>query len=490
MNQVKSQRLIIYIWLFLALAACQSSERPIDRDNLETASAELLGCLAMADQFRKIVDSEGVRNASALALASVPMFHSNRFLDLLAKEAATESQTRQWFSQSATLAAAVRGSENQNLEHPWSDSRLDRLNLCAENFANHDEHINSRRQTLQQLPLIPDNYSSLPQWLGFNWLLRPIFKSRIELLHEEEKRLFDQTRPFDVSFSYKPKGTSHQKDSEIAQWFVDAYDANPLKTPMLTDTQLSSLIALHRPRFTIEFKDDNDLIGQPVWQDEELAISLDKPTVYTLPSLTRFGTNNLLQLNYVVWFSERKPTSSLDLYAGNIDGLIWRVTLDEQGKVLLYDSIHSCGCYHKYFIATDEVSTRKLSLSEEPANIFTLANINTKAGVHIRLTANEHYVVGVSDSDSELVNAKPYSTASYNELSNLNYQGRSKSLFSGSGIIIDSKRIERFTLWPTGIDSVGAMRQWGSHATGFVEQQHFDDATLLNHYFLRLNSRR
>ena len=109
MNQVKSQRLIIYIWLFLALAACQSSERPIDRDNLETASAELLGCLAMADQFRKIVDSEGVRNASALALASVPMFHSNRFLDLLAKEAATESQTRQWFSQSATLAAAVRG---------------------------------------------------------------------------------------------------------------------------------------------------------------------------------------------------------------------------------------------------------------------------------------------------------------------------------------------------------------------------------------------
>jgi hypothetical protein len=488
MNQVKFQRLIIFIWLSLALAACQSSERPIDRNNLKTASAELLGCIAMADQFRKIVDSDGVRNASALALASVPMFHSNRFFDLLAKEAATESQTRQWFSQSATLAAAVRGSENQNLEHPWSESRLNRLNLCAENFATYDEHINSRRRILQQLPLIPDHYSSLPQWLGFNWLLRPIFKSRIELLHEEEKRLFDQTRPFDVSFSYKPKETSYQKDSEIAQWFIDAYDTSPLKTPMLTDTQLSSLIALHRPRFTIEFKDDNDLIGQPVWQGEEVAINFDKPTVYTLPSLTRFGTSNLLQLNYVVWFSERKSTTWLDLYAGNIDSLIWRVTLDEQGKVLLYDSIHSCGCYHKYFIAADEVAARKLSLSEEPANIFTLANINTKAGVHIRLTANEHYVVGVNDG--ELANAKPYSTASYSELSNLNYQGLSKSLFSPSGIIIDSKRIERFTLWPTGIDSVGAMRQWGSHATGFVEQQHFDDATLLNHYFLRLNSRR
>lgn len=454
---------------------------------MDTASAEFLGCIEMADQFRKIVDSEGVRNASALALASVPMFHSNRFLDLLAKEAATESQTRQWFSQSATLAAAVRGSENQNLEHPWPDSHLDRLSLCAESFATHDEHIDSRRRTLQQLPLISDHYSSLPQLLGFNWLLRPIFKSRIELLHEEEKRLFDQTKPFDVSFSYKPKESSYQKDSEIAQWFKDAYDANPLKTPMFTNTQLGSLFALHRPRFTIEYRDDNDLIGQPVWRGEEVAINLDKPMVYTLPSLTRFGTSNLLQLSYVVWFSKRKPTTWLDLYAGNIDSLIWRVTLDEQGKVLLYDSIHSCGCYHKYFIASDEIATRKPALSDEPANIFALANINTKTGAHLRLTANEHYVVGVNDD--ELVNARPYSTASYNELSNLNYQGRSKSLFSPSGIIIDSKRLERFTLWPTGIDSVGAMRQWGSHATGFVEQQHFDDATLLDQYFLRLNSR-
>ena len=487
MNKVKFQRLIIFIWLSSALVACQSSERSINRDNLETASAEILGCIAMADQFRKKADSEGVRNASALALASVPMFHSNRFLDLLAKEAETESQTRHWFRQSAALAAAVRDSENQNLEHPWPDSRLDSLNLCAENFATHDMHINSRRRMLQQLPLISDHYSSLPQWLGFNWLLRPIFKSRIKRLHEEEKRLFNQIRPFDESFSYKPKEMSYQKDSEIAQWFNDAYDASPLKTPMLTDTQLGSLFALHRPRFTIEFKDDNDLIGQPVWQGKEVAINFDKPTVYTLHSLTRFGTSNLLQLNYVVWFSERKPATWLDLYAGNIDSLIWRVTLDEQGKVLLYDSIHSCGCYHKYFIAADEVASRKPALSEEPANIFTLANIDTKAGVHVRLTANEHYVVGVNNA--ELANAKPYSTASYSELSNLNYQGRSKSLFSPSGIISDSKRIERFTLWPTGIDSVGAMRQWGSHATGFVEQQHFDDATLLDQYFLRLNSR-
>ncbi|MFT5935687.1 MAG: hypothetical protein ACI85S_000741, partial [Pseudohongiellaceae bacterium] len=220
----------------------------------------------------------------------------------------------------------------------------------------------------------------------------------------------------------------------------------------------------------------------------EVTINSDSPTVYTLPSFTRFGTNNLLQLNYVVWFSERKPTTLFDLFAGKIDSLIWRVTLDEQGKVLLYDSVHSCGCYHKYFVVADDVAIRKPALSEEPANIFNLTNINSDTGVHIRLTANEHYVVGVNND--ALSSARPYLLADYGQLSNLNNQGRSMSMFSPSGIIIDSKRLERYTLWPTGIRSVGAMRQWGTHATGFLEQQHLDDATLLDYYFLRLNNPR
>ncbi|MFT6093483.1 MAG: hypothetical protein ACJA2Q_001383 [Pseudohongiellaceae bacterium] len=488
MKKLNFLRLLGSVCLPFALTACQSSATQTDTNSLNISSADLISCISVAFEFRSVVDSQEVGNASAPALAILPMFHSNRFLDLLAKEPITQTQTRQWFSQSAALGASIRSSENKNLKQPWPDSHLALINRCAISFATLDNYSAHRQQTLKRLSLISDHYDPFAQWLGFNWLLRPIFNSRIKKLHEDEKSWFEQTISFDESASYRPQETSHQKDSDLEEWFNRAYDSNPLKVPQLNDTQLSSLFALHSPRFTIELKDDNDLIGQPVWSDAEVNVNSDSPTVYTLPSLTRFGTSNLLQLNYVIWFSERKPTALFDLFAGKIDSLIWRVTLDEQGKVLLYDSIHSCGCYHKYFVMADNVVTKKPALSEEPANIFNLTDINSEAGVHIRLTANEHYVVGVNND--VLSSARPYLLADYALLSNLNDHGRSKSMFSPSGIIIDSKRLERYTLWPTGIKSVGAMRQWGTHATGFVEQQHLDDATLLDLYFLRLDKPR
>jgi len=37
--------------------------------------------------------------------------------------------------------------------------------------------------------------------------------------------------------------------------------------------------------------------------------------------------------------------------------------------------------------------------------------------------------------------------------------------------------------WPMGIDSPGAMRQWGRQPTAFVGRRHFDDADLLERRF-------
>jgi hypothetical protein len=34
-----------------------------------------------------------------------------------------------------------------------------------------------------------------------------------------------------------------------------------------------------------------------------------------------------------------------------------------------------------------------------------------------------------------------------------------------------------------GIESAGAMRQWGRHATAFVGRRHFDEAQLIERYF-------
>ncbi len=54
-----------------------------------------------------------------------------------------------------------------------------------------------------------------------------------------------------------------------------------------------------------------------------------------------------------------------------------------------------------------------------------------------------------------------------------------------SGIVPHSERLERFTLWPLGIESPGAMRQWGTHATAFVGEAHFDEPFLIDEAFAR-----
>jgi hypothetical protein len=44
--------------------------------------------------------------------------------------------------------------------------------------------------------------------------------------------------------------------------------------------------------------------------------------------------------------------------------------------------------------------------------------------------------------------------------------------------------MERFILWPTGVVSPGAMRQWGRHAVAFVGERHFDDPDFMDRIFV------
>ena len=54
-----------------------------------------------------------------------------------------------------------------------------------------------------------------------------------------------------------------------------------------------------------------------------------------------------------------------------------------------------------------------------------------------------------------------------------------RSLFGEEGLVAGTERSERFLLWPMGVPSAGAMRQWGHHATAFVGRRHFDDPGLV-----------
>ena len=77
-----------------------------------------------------------------------------------------------------------------------------------------------------------------------------------------------------------------------------------------------------------------------------------------------------------------------------------------------------------------------------------------------------------------------YEQADYAELLSLpDGAGGRRSLFGEDGIVRGTERLERFFLWPAGVKSPGAMRQWGRHATSFVGRSHFDDPRMLERLF-------
>jgi hypothetical protein len=205
--------------------------------------------------------------------------------------------------------------------------------------------------------------------------------------------------------------------------------------------------------------------------------------VYFQPAYTRFGGEVLLQLAYVAWFSERPKRGLIDSYAGALDGVVWRVTLDASGRPLLYDTIHACGCYHYYFTAQPLRRRPQGGFWDEP--VLFPQEPAPAAPFAIRLQSGTHFVRRlVPLAQAAATETRRYDIVPYDVLLSLpDGAGGTRSLFCEDGLVCGTERIERFWLWMAGIRSPGAMRQWGRHPTSFVGRSHFDEPFLLERLF-------
>ena len=122
---------------------------------------------------------------------------------------------------------------------------------------------------------------------------------------------------------------------------------------------------------------------------------------------------------------------------------------------------------------------------EEPLWIPQKFTPKDNARSVVYISAATHYIRKVEVVDTPPVFLE-MTTVAYNELRNLATSGlQFKSMFDADGLIKASKRAERWLLWPMGIASAGAMRQFGHHPIAFVGRRHFDDPDLLDRYFER-----
>lgn len=428
-------------------------------------------------------DAADVRDGGAARVEGFPYLRVDRFLASFRDEAADGAAFEAWVERLRQLDLKARRAELRNLGWAEPGEELRHLDRCGKDWAARDLADPRRRAQLRERAQVPDDYSALKRTFGFYPVAVPFLNMGISGYHEEVRA--DYAKPLAQLESPGPlllwRAEVRGAAAPDARAWLAETDA--LGVPALGEERWRQLAAAHMPHWLVETGGDYDRPGAVVLGADVPTVEPAQPVTYFLPAYTRFGGQVLAQLVYVVWFSERPKEGWIDSYAGALDGIVWRVTLDREGRPLLYDSVHPCGCYHYYFSAQPLVRKPQGGFWQEPA-LFPQEPAPAEPFA-IRIQSRTHFIRRlVPLQKAAAAETRGYAVADYDELRALpDGQGGTRSLFCEDGLVCGTERFERFWLFSSGVKSPGAMRQWGRHATSFVGSSHFDDPELLDQLF-------
>lgn len=465
-------------WLLpLCLSACITAPKAPD-----TPAGR---CLALFADIDRSVELAGVRDQGPVPIEGFPFLRANRFLASFRDELVSEQSFASWVGHLAQLDAVARDLELDNLaphagERPpgW---RLEKIGTCRQLLVQDLLEDKLQRQRLVTAVQVPDDYVTAWRVAGLYPLSAPFVSLGVDRWQDESKALFSKPLSALPVVGQLRRWRSPGAPAAVSTWS----QSDPLGIPLLDADQRAALFRYYAPVWEIDVLDDNDLPGTAVWQAGP-AIDAARATQYEMLSYTRYGEHVLLQLNYIIWFRARPGD---DIYAGRFDGLVWRVTLGPNGEPWLYDSIHNCGCYHT-FIPTGHLRLR----DDLPTMYFEPPLVPQPAPglpLVLRVSSGEHYLQRVYTLEGDHAGGvttpvKPVEAlqvADYDRLRALPDGEGHSSFFARYALVPGSERPERYLLWPMGVRSPGAMRQWGHHPVAFVGRRHFDDAHLIELLF-------
>ena len=203
-------------------------------------------------------------------------------------------------------------------------------------------------QVLQGIVKVPDNYIGWQRVVGLYPLARSAARLTLSDLHERLREPFLRS-PAELPvrgqlLRYQPSAGA--QSVTLPGWLAAA-GLPGLDIPSPDRVELARLFDHFSPIIEVDTLTVADRIGRIGWDsDGRPLVDTRRPVVYRYPSYARFQDRKLLQLNYLFWFPARDTG---DIYSGQLDALIWRVTLDSAERPLAYDSIHACGCYYQLF---------------------------------------------------------------------------------------------------------------------------------------------
>ncbi|MGF1871270.1 hypothetical protein [Photobacterium indicum] len=472
-------RILVLLFTCFAILSCSSTPRPAIN-----YSATQQSCVHKLIQFKQTVKTQGVQDAQLFWTPDYPSLAFDRFSVALIPQLTSAQSKTQWLNHVAQQAEIQRGIEYNNLLNKQAIN-IESQERCAKQLtttlATNDQFWS---QLQQYPPIITSNYQNWQRIIGIYPVSR-LFA--IPSIYTEKKRILSgfieavDNDTIAYAMSDKPRLTQQ----EIQSWFAQTTARADLHWPLLTEDQLTQLLAFYAPEFIVESASLDDKPGLVTYvSDDQAAVNTNEPIVYIDHSFTLFHGRTLLQLNYSLWFANRTAKSSFDPYAGKFDGVLFRLTLDEQGKPYILDSIHHCGCYHMVFALNEELQFAPTNAKIESPTSLHIYRQRSADTLKISLSSGEHMIKDVHWADKDVF-ARRLTPLNYQTLRSLpTPNGQNKSLFDQNGMLLISERLERFYLWPFGVASPGTTRQIGQHAVTFIGERHFDDANIFDTLFL------
>lgn len=474
--------------LCLVVAGCAAVPLPT-RSPYAGAGDPLGACAELFERLDHRTVAADAVDGGVYRVEGHPYLRVDRFLASLSDRARDPAAFSAWIDRMQALDLEARRGElarsRPAADSPEADAALLRqARDCGDRMKAADfAHVDGR-EAFRQSVAVPDEYRRLPRILGIYPVVGLFVSRGVADWHAQARRTFSTTAPeadpATVIYSIAPPPST-----------AAAPDVPPdaLGIPLYTDADRAALVQAHAPVWYVATTTDDDRIGTPAFAPTgTLEIDLTRPAVFTHLGYTRFDGDVLTQLSYVVWFPARPLTGALDIYGGFLDGVVFRVTLDTDGRPLLYESVHTCGCYYAAY-PTPRLRTRPSIDYDEPPLILQAPTGAGEAGsaIGLALTPGAHQVERVFRvPDGRRPHAVVLAPVPYAGLQTLALpDGSRRSMFSQDGLVPGSERLERFILWPTGVPSPGAMRQLGRHAVAFVGERHFDDAFALDRMFIR-----
>jgi hypothetical protein len=457
-------------------------------------------CLEFLKRLDEVVKKAGVRDASSAAIAGFPYLRTDRFLASL-KKGLKDDRRDEWVRLMQQQDLLSRKKEISNLPDKailslkFVDGRradrewlYDQAKSCSFKLLAHDQANPDFYTKLGSHVCVPNEYSCFLRTAG----LYPLVALPVALVTESSikkiRKRFDtklKDLPIDGHLrSFFPEGGEILSQLEVRE-IIETSKRNPLGVPLLDNEQEKKLVLSFAPVFIQDVAASYDCLGRVVWKDERVDIDPEKPTVYYYTSYAFLKGEPVLQINYVIWYSERAGKRSPSIELGHLDGLTTRVSLDTEGKVFMVDVVSDCGCYH--FFAPDRERVEHVvsrPLSFEPFVAQWLPTIPSGEHLGIRINSGWHQVQRLI-SLKDFTNSIPYALVRYDILEALPHEdGRTESIFNSRGIARGSERAERFILFSMGIPSVGSMRQRGHQAIELIGKDYFDNPYLFDQNFV------